>query len=168
MEEKKKQVVLIFKRKNLLYSISNYAYIVGHPMPDNTENNKHMIIDICEEGNIDRVNRILSTIHALVIEMLHPLTRTEAVEEEVNDDIWEPDEYRIELYVPDKFSRTTIHLLRNLIHEFMVYRVLYDWLSMLYPDAANTWALKANEAEEKINQIKNLRIGTLVRPQQPF
>ena len=62
MEEKKKQVVLIFKRKNLLYSISNYAYIVGHPMPDNTENNKHMIIDICEEGNIDRVNRILSTI----------------------------------------------------------------------------------------------------------
>lgn len=168
MEENTKQVVLNFKRKNLLYSIENYAYIVGHPMPDNTENNKHMIIDICEPGNIDRVNRILSTVHALVVEMLHPLTRIDAIEEEADDDIWEPDEYRIVLNVPSTFSRTTVHLLRNLIHEFMVYRVLYDWLSILYPDAANVWALKANEAEEKIIKVKNHRTGTLERPQQPF
>jgi hypothetical protein len=42
-----------------------------------------MVIDIEEDGNRDRVSRILSVVHGGVIEMLYPLTKVEAVEEEV-------------------------------------------------------------------------------------
>jgi hypothetical protein len=166
--EQKRTVTLKFKRENLDYSIKNYAYIEGHVMSEDAEHNRHMVIDIEEDGNRDRVSRILSVVHGGVIEMLYPLTKVEAVEEEVVDDIWEPEEYVVELSVPTTMSRTTIHLLSKLIHEYMVYRVLHDWLTITNGDAAAHWADKAAEASAEINRIKNERTGILTRPLQPW
>ncbi len=65
-------------------------------------------------------------------------------------------------------SRTTPHLLNKLIHEFMVARVIYDWLSITHPEAARNWLDKALEAEQEINSIKHSRTGALRRPSHPF
>ena len=164
-------VVLKFKRENLDYSIKNYAYIESHVMKDEAECSKHMVSDICEEGNRDRVTRLLGVIHAGVVEMLYPFTKRDAVEEIINDDIWEPKEYIVEIHVPITFSRTTCHLLSRLIHEYMVYKVLHDWLSITNsgdPGAAKHWLEKADEAAAEINGIKNTRTGTLERPLRPW
>lgn len=170
MQEEKRAITLKFRRKNLDYSISNNAYVNSHVMKDEAECTKHMICDICEEGNRDRVTRILAVVHAGVIEMLYPFTKLEAIEEEINDDIWEPEEYVVEIHVPKTFSRTTAHLLSKLIHEYMVYRVLYDWLTMTGgdPEAAKHWLEKAMEAAGEIDSIKNMRTGVLTRPMQPW
>lgn len=170
-QEEKRAVVLKFRRENLDYSIKNYAYIESHVMKDETECSKHMVCDIGEEGNRDRVTRLLGVIHAGVIEMLYPFTKREAVEETINDDIWEPEEYIIAIHVPATFSRTTCHLLSRLIHEYMVYRVLHDWLTITNsgdPIAAKHWLDKADEAAAEIDSIKNMRTGTLERPLRPF
>lgn len=170
-EEKKRTVVLRFRRENLDYSIKNYAYIESHVMDEGNECVRHMVCDIGEEGNRDRVTRLLGVIHAAVIEMLYPYTKREAVEEVIVDDMWEPEEYVVEIHVPKTFSQTTCHLLSRWIHEYMVYRVLYDWLTIT--DSANTaparhWLEKAQEAESEIESIRNLRTGTLVRPLRPW
>lgn len=169
-QQEKRTVVLKFRRENLDYSIKNYAYIESHVMKDEEECTKHMICDISEDGNRDRVTRLLGVIHAAVIEMLYPFTKLEAIEEVINDDIWEPEEYIVEIHVPTTFSRTTCHLLSRLIHEYMVYRVLYDWLTMTGadPGVASSWLEKAMEAAGEIESIKNLRTGTLERPLRPW
>lgn len=164
-----KTVTLTFNREQLLYDIKNYAYIEGHVWGEENQHAQHTLVEIGEEGNVDRVNRILGIVHAAVVEMLYPYTRQEAEdEEEINNDMWIPDDYKITLTIPATMSRTTLHLLHKLIHEFMVARVIYDWLSITHPEAAGNWMNKALETEEEINSIKNSTGGVLRRPSHPF
>lgn len=159
----------MFDREQLLYDIRNYAYIEGHVWGEENQHAQHVLVEVGEEGNVDRVNRILGVVHAAAIEMLYPFTKQEAIEDEViNDRMWVPKEYRIEMTVPATMSRTTSHLLSRLIHEFMVARVIYDWLSITHPEASRNWLEKALEAEEEINSIKHTRTGVLRRPSHPF
>ena len=101
--------------------------------------------------------------------MLYPYTKQEPVDDEVICDcMWTPDKYQIIMQVPVSMSRTTLHFLNKLIHEFMVARVIYDWLSITHPEAARNWLDKALEAEQEINSVKNSRTGVLRRPSHPF
>lgn len=165
-------VTLTFHREQLLYDIKNYAYIEGHVWGEDSpeiRHAQHTLIEIGEEGNVDRVNRILGVVHAAVVEMLYPYTKHEVEEGEVICDcMWVPDKYVIRLDVPATMSQTTLHLLSKLIHEYMVARVIYDWLSITHAEAARNWLEKAAEAEQKINSVKNGRRGVLRRPSHPF
>lgn len=164
-----KQVQLVFKREELLYDIKNYAYIEGHVWGEENQHAQHTLIEIGEEGNVDRVNRILGVVHAAAVEMLYPYTKQEPEDdEEIDDRMWIPTNYKIVMLVPATMSRTTLHLLHKLIHEFMVCRVIYDWLSITHPEAARNWLEKALEAEEEINSIKHSRRGASRRPSHPF
>lgn len=164
-----KKVTLVFHREQLLYDIKNYAYIEGHVWGEENQHAQHTLVDIGEEGNVDRVNRILGVVHAEVVEMLYPYTKQELAEdEEICDGLWMPEDYEMVLEVPATMSRTSLHLLNKLIHEYMVARVIYDWLSITHPDAARNWLEKALEAQEAINEIKNNRRGMLRRPSHPF
>ena len=168
----KKKVTLVFHREQLLYDIKNYAYIEGHVWGEDSpeiRHAQHTLVEIGEEGNVDRVNRILGTVHAAAVEMLYPYTKQEPVDDEVICDcMWAPDKYQIIMQVPVSMSRTTLHFLSKLIHEFMVARVIYDWLSITHTEAARNWLDKALEAEQEINSIKNSRTGVLRRPSHPF
>lgn len=168
VESEKRNVTLKFKRDQLLYDINNYAYVEGHVMKEEDECRKHTTIDIGQDGNIDRATRILAVVHAAVVEMLYPYTKKEVVEETIDNMFWQPEEYVIELTVPQTMSQTTLHLLCRLIHEYMVYRVLADWLSITSPEAAANWAAKAEATANEINSTKNLRRGALTRPLNPF
>lgn len=167
-----KKVTLTFKRDELLYDIKNYAYIEGHVWGEDSpeiRHAQHTLVEIGEEGNVDRVNRILGVVHAAAVEMLYPYTKQDPEEEEeIDDRMWTPTDYKIVMKVPVTMSRTTLHLLNKLIHEFMVARVIYDWLSITHPEAARNWLNKALEAQEEINSVKNSRTGVLRRPSHPF
>lgn len=153
-------VVMRFKRENLNYSIGNYAYVESHVMSDDAECSKHLAADILAEGNRDRVTRVLGIAHAGVLEMLYPYTKKSMASEDVDDNMWEPKEYRIEMMVPETFSQTTVHLLKGLIHDYMVYRVLEDWMMFVKNEtAAEQWRVRAAEAADKITEAKNSRIG---------
>ena len=68
-----KLAVLIFRRDQLLYDIKNISYIEGSVLPQDTEaHNRHMVQDVGEEGNVDRVSRILDLCHAQAKELLYP------------------------------------------------------------------------------------------------
>lgn len=164
-----RSVTLVFHREQLLYDIKNYAYIEGHVWGEENQHAQHTLVEIGEEGNVDRVNRILGVVHAAAVEMLYPYTKEEPIEDEIIcDQMWTPVDYKIKMNVPVTMSRTTLHLLNKLIHEFMVARVIYDWLSITHPEAARNWLDKALESVEEINSIKNCRTGVLTRPAHPF
>lgn len=162
-------VTLEFEREELLYDIKNYAYIEGHVWGEEHQHGQHTLVEIGEEGNVDRVNRILAVVHAAAVEMLYPYTNEDAEEAEViSDRMTVPEKYVIEMRVPLMMSRTTLKVLSGLIHEFMVARALHDWLSITHAEAAQNWLDKAMEAVEEINSIKNSRTGVLTRPSCPL
>lgn len=160
-------VRLKFLRSQLLYDIKNYAYVEAHVMGEEKQHAQHVLAEIGEEGNVDRVSRILAVVHAAVIELLYPYTKVAPIEEVIDDCLFAPDEYVIELNVPTSMSRTTMHLLSRLIHEYMVYRVLADWLSITNPDAAGNWQAKAEATEDEIAKAKNQR-GVFTRATHPW
>ena len=164
----KRVVRLKFLRNQLLYDIKNYAYVEGDVMGEEKQHAQHVLVDVGEEGNVDRVSRILAVVHTAVIEMLFPYTKAEPIEEEIDDCLHAPEEYVVELNVPITMSRTTLHHLSKLIHEFMVYCVLSDWLSITNPQAAANWSAKAEAIKEEIEEVKNLRRKAFTRATHPW
>lgn len=164
----KRTVRLKFLRKQLLYDIENDAYIEADVMGEEKQHAQHVLADIGEDGNVDRVSRVLSTAHATVTELLYPMTRQLPVEEEIDDCLHAPEEYVVELNVEPDVSRTTLHLLSKLIHDYMVCMVLADWLSTTNPDAAATWAEKAETKKKEILGARNNHKATFTRKTHPW
>lgn len=164
----KRAVRLTFLRSQLLYDIKNYAYVEADVMGEEKQHARHVLAEIGEEGNVDRVSRILAVVHTAVIEMLFPYTKAESIEEEIDNCLHAPEEYVVELNVPNTMSRTTMHHLSKLIHEFMVYCVLADWLGITNPRAAANWSAKAEAIKGEIEEVKNLRRKTFTRACSPW
>lgn len=163
------KVVLRFGRKELLYDIQNYAYIEWDVTNVESAHDKHMVADIGEKGNVDRVTRVLDLTFAQCVELLYPYAKREVKEHSSRDnELEEEEEYVLLMKVPDTFSETTVTLLEKLIHELMVCAVLADWFSITKPDAAATWAAKVEALKTDINRAKNQRSGRLLRKMHPF
>lgn len=164
-----KIVSLNFAREALLYDVRNYAYVEGDIMQDKEEHTKHQVFDIAEDGNIDRVTRVLDLAHAECVEMMYPYTKIECEAEEVRyNTLSETGEYNISLLVPDDFSQTTIDLISKLVHEYMICRVMADWLSITKPSSSDNWEAKMNISKEKIQTHLNARCRRIRRTQTPF
>ncbi len=166
-------MVLKFLWRELLYDIENGAYVVSDVMQDagvkaDNSHARHVTADVGEEGNRDRVRRILGVVHQEVKDLLYPYTKEEVVAEEISNRLEEPESYDVTMTVPAAMSRTTMQLLSKLVHEYMVARVLADWLGETNAAASATWAAKAEEAQRAITSAKNLRREPLTRKLNPF
>ncbi len=170
LEEKdgRLNAVLGFKRDQLLYDIKNYAYIEGSVMDTESNHNRHMVQDVGEEGNVDRVTRVLNLTVSKCRELLYPYTKTELYRTALDDNLREPEVYGIVLSVPKSFSQTTLYLLENLIHEYLVCKTVSDWLSITNTAKAQVWEAKAEEAESEIRANLHARISRTRRRMHPF
>lgn len=169
MRKRTKTVTLTFKREALLYDIENCAYIEGDVMPEVTAHNRHQTIDIAQDGNVDRVTRILDQAFAECVEFMYPYTKEACEKVELRDNVLsEAAEYIVNLYVDDDFSQTTVNLISKLIHEYMICRVLSEWLSITYPASQAKWEVKAEGIKDQIRTRLNARCGRVRRTQTPF
>lgn len=163
-----KTVNLVFKRSELLYDCANLGYVHGDTMRTNDDHDRHQVQDIAEDGNVDRVTRILNLTMTEIREALYPYTKKEAEDGDTRvDTLVEPERYAIEMHVPETFSKTTHSYLEQLIHELLVDRVMEDWLSITYPEKAPIWRVKGDDVLGKIRIAKNFRMGKKIRPLHP-
>ena len=171
-EDYSKQAVLAFNRSQLLYDIKNIAYVEADVMPAKEEHERHQVFDIAEDGNVDRVTRVMDLAVGKCKEILFPLTKTVVDELESRDDnLKETQVYYIYLSLPQSFSKTTLDYLSKLIHEFIVYTVLVDWLSITditNESAYQKWANKLSDVITEIGRAKSTKIRRARRTQTPF
>lgn len=160
--------VLTFKRDQLLYDIKNNAYIEGSVMETESNHNRHMVQDVGEEGNVDRVTRVLDLTVAKCKELLYPFTKHEIHRSELDNKLREPGVYGIVLQLPRDFSQTTLYLFEKLIHECLVCEVVADWMSITNTEKAEKWKTKANDAVIELRQNINARISRTRRRVHPF
>lgn len=165
-----KSVGMTFYRKALLYDVTNYAFVEGEIVGEDVEHVHHQVTDIAEEGNVDRVTRVLNLAHAEVVEMLYPYTKEEIADDgtSLNDKLTEPEEYVVTMQVPGDFSGTTLRLLQEMIHEYLVCRVLQDWLSITNPESAPVWEAKLEALRDKIRTSLMSRMKATRRKLKPF
>lgn len=169
-EPKHKEATLTFKRAELIYDASNYSFVEADIMPEGDECRRHQVFDIGQAGNVDRVTRVLNTAHAECVEMLHPYTKEEIPDEQeaLDDVLKEPETYEIKLTLPETFSLTTLRLLEELIHEYLVCRVLADWMSITNPESEANWQRKFTTLREKIRTALVSRTKMIRRKLSPF
>lgn len=161
-------VTLRLKREELLYDITNCAYVEADIMDVKEEHLRHPVYDIGEDGNVDRVTRVMDIAFDECVEMLYPYSRREMDCEEADTDQKVTEVYEVALQLPETFSQTSVDLLAKLVHERMVCRVLADWLSITDKAAAREWAEKAEAAEESIRSTVNMRRGRIRRRLSPW
>lgn len=169
-EPKHKEATLTFKRTELIYDASNYSFVEADIMPEGDECRRHQVFDIGQAGNVDRVTRVLNTAHAECVEMLYPYTKEEIPDEQeaLDDVLKEPETYEIKLTLPETFSLTTLRLLEELIHEYLVCRVLADWMSITNPESEANWQRKFTTLREKIRTALVSRTKMIRRKLSPF
>lgn len=168
-EEDGRVGVLTFSRAQLLYDIRNYSYIEGSVMAtDTAPHNRHMVQDVGEGGNVDRVTRVLDLAVAKCKEQLYPYTKHEISHPVLNDKLREPGVYGIVLKLPKDYSQTTLNLLEKLIHEYLVCESVADWMSITNPAKAETWAAKAQDAIREVRLNMNGRLARTRRRLHPF
>ena len=153
-QSKTKAVTLVFKREELLYDAENYSFVEGDIMQAEDEHARHQVFDIGQDGNVDRVTRILNLVHSECVEMLFPYTKEEISDkqEPLDNVMTVPEEYLITLVLPVEFSLSTVKLLKHLIHEYMVCKVLADWMSITNPGSQANWEDKARSEERRVGK----------------
>lgn len=169
-EAQTRSVTLTFKRAELLYDAENYSFVEGDIMATDDVHAPHQVYDIAQTGNVDRVTRVLNLAHAECVEMLYPYTKEEIPEgqEAMDDVLTAPEEYDIVLNLPENFSMTTVQLLRHLIHEYLVCKVLADWMSITKPESMENWQMKFETIKEKIRTSLLSRRGRAKLKLKPF
>lgn len=169
-EEKKIAAKLTFWRAELLYDAGNYSYVEGDIIQEGDECRRHQVFDIAQEGNVDRVTRVLNAAHAECVEMLYPYTKEEIPDgqEPLDDRLREPESYGIDLSLPEGFSMTTLRMLEELLHEYLVCRVVADWMSITNPGSEAKWERKFSALRDKIRSSLLGRRGRTRRKLKPF
>lgn len=162
-------VTLTFEREQLLYDVSNAAYVESDLIDEGGEHARHVTADITEAGNVDRITRIFDQVHAQAEESLYPYTRRYTSRDSIlSDMLSESAGYVIELRVPEHFSDTTARLLQTLIHEWFVASALGGWLGMTNERASMKWLARAEELRKEVERGKNSHAGVLRRKLSTF
>ncbi|MCH5226063.1 MAG: hypothetical protein J1D77_08665 [Muribaculaceae bacterium] len=139
-------------KKALLYDIANMAYLIADTGND-ASHSLHRVRDICQEGNIDRVSRVLGIAYSNLLDVLRPILISLPIDEN-RDHSKTPHDYlflfrrdhchgyRLTPEVKLKIKETT--------HEYMVCLVLADWLDVTFPEAADVWRFRFEQALESL------------------
>lgn len=167
--------VMTFGREEILYDVANIAYVAGDVSPKD-DHEKHQLIDIIQDGNVDRVTRVMTLAFSEVVEILHRFTKVEVGKTgmpgrweltsgfagiPLNNEFIEPDQYHVIMRVPATYSETTLVVLKNYIHEYVCCSILADWMSITNKEEWETWVAKREEVKEKLNGYKEA--GTKAR-----
>lgn len=171
-QDRTKTVVLTFLRSELLNDLDQYGYVEGDVMradADHLKHGRHETQDITQDGNINIVTRRLDLKVAWCREALFPYTKNPVMDNVTLDDVLtETETYVIAMTVPDDFSDTTVEYLEQLIHNLLVWWVLYYWLSITKPEGADKWLVLAKDGEEELKGALARQCNRVYRRMSPF
>ena len=160
------------KKQALLYDIANLAFVIADT--GNTGNHGlHRVTDICEDGNRDRVARMLGMAYAAVLAVLAPIAEPPALSPD-HDYTRRLHDYEIrfrkhcggggeKVLSPAKKLR-----IKTLAHEYMVCATLADWLAFTFPEAAPVWKEKARGCLEALAETVAFTVTSFRRRVSPI
>lgn len=168
-----KYVDLIFHREQLTNDIRNTAYIVARSLSEkegNIGSDTTWLTDICEDGNIERVTRMLNLAYRKLEGDLHTFTKHPSEYATILDDTYgEPEHYSMCMHVPDDFTKNSVYLIKNLIHEILTYGVVREWCDLTHHSEGMAWLDdKITSLHDELNKSINRHDGYVLRKAHPL
>lgn len=170
MDNREKHLVLLeFKREALLYDLKNLGYIITDSAAKQTPEDKHNLADIGEDGNVDRVTRMMDLAHANVMQFLAKYVEKKLDEDTYGHDVLlDVDSYFVLLNILASIPGSAIGSLRTFIHEYIIAFTMEDWVSIVSPELQPIWAAKVAALEEKIKTCLSIYYRGMRIKQHPF
>lgn len=163
------KATLKFLRDELIYDCENYTFVEGDIAHTDDAHDTHAIFDVAQDGNEDICTRMFALGHAECLEALYPFTKKPVVADMVLDDTLQTvDEYVIELDLPTDFSQTSLLLIKELVHKYLVLRVLAEWLGITKPQAATLYMEQLEQLRAKMRTAVQWRCKALRIKQSLF
>ena len=135
--------MLCIKSEELLADIRSAAWLEQELHPELDRHRRHQMADICEEGSVERVWRVLGVSEAEIRYALLAVLRPRDGFIPVNQ--LERPECLSFSFLAD-LSADTLSLLKEKIHEYLVASVMADRTAVIIPGAATVWQTRAAEA----------------------
>lgn len=165
-----KRATITMHREELLYDIKNSAYITANVIDrEQGENARHSIIDIGEDGNVDRVTRLLDQAFEECVFALLKNTYTDMEDGySVDDTFKESDTYVMDLVLPAKTSKYTVDYLSKQIHEYMVRYAIAQYIGVIVPSMRVQWEQDLERIKDNIKLLPQTGKKKAVRTLYPF
>lgn len=137
---------LCFKREGLLHDISNLAYVAADVGGEGRAPHElHQAFDICEEGNVERVDRVLHLRFSEVRVLLGPLLKP--VRGVAHEGEGSSRNCRMVLqFRPNAVSAVLTLRIKEVVREYLVAMALADWLALTLPGSEGVWKERGKEA----------------------
>lgn len=140
----------VLRRSDLLHAISNLAYVIADVSEGKeSPHTLHQTFDICEDGNLERVDSLLRLAAAEI----------SAVSRRVRMTVRKGDYHLLfgsltgGVARNGVFTEAAIRKFTELTREYMIASVLYGWLSVTLPSAAAYWSLRKAEVMTSLQSI---------------
>jgi len=166
MCRKGNKAMVELQKEELVFDIKNTAYIFADSYigSDISEKQLKNAFDIGEEGNRDKLARILDSAVEDCREMLFRFTKMEMMGGGFESDEWEEcigsptndeDAYYLAMVIPDGFARTSLHAIAVYLHDYIVNECMYEWMMLILPEAADRFWAIAEEKKKKLKEASN-------------
>lgn len=144
------------KRSDLLHDISSLAYVIADVSEGkDSPHALHQTYDICQEGNIERVDSLLTLAAAEIGYALSPAGSLSV----------KGDTYVLRLRHK---SRPIMFRITELAREYMVASVLYGWLSVTLPAAADFWLHRKEDILASLRSTAAMPLAAFSRNTPPI
>ena len=162
-------VIISFKVDELLYDIKSRAYVQGDASKGEDSHKTHLLQDIGDSANKDMLLRYMNLAVEDCKQMLYSYMREEVEEDYAVVNLpKETEVYIFELAMPHAINKSSIKLLVNQLHEYIVSRVIAEWCTIAYPEGATLWATRAEEYRRQIKSTHNRRIVPVRIRKHPY
>lgn len=154
-------------RDKIFNEVAKYTSYMGAKSQDSYDN------IFMSDDEQEFLERAFILAHSECAEMLYPHVKREIFpetdEEIIEKKVVDPAVvYYIILALPKHFSHTTITLVENLIHEYLVSRLMSEWVMITAPEKHSYWIERYIETKRKISIALTVRTQPLRRILRPF
>lgn len=167
MNNKNKNIhqLLVFKREEMMFQVVNRLHILQKQLQNDSPDMHAIIEDIDDEHYEDEATRSMNLAYQEAVDIVYSLTKVPVEHDGSLDNTFgEPCHYTMAMRLPKDFSKGTVALLKNLVHEYIVTRIIEDWLKLTFPSQVEFWHKQASEIEEKIKTASVKRVKCFERP----
>ena len=169
MNKQKIHKTLVLQQEELVQDIRNSAYIVADAVKTDNPDDRGRIRDIAELNNREKMFRWIDLAVGMVTNFLTLWSaRYDRNNTLVSDRYKELPSYHIHMEVPKGFPQNTFVYVKDLAHEFVVAKVMYEYLKHIFPDAAAVWKETMDDLEEKLRDVARKQYGVVYRPFSPI
>lgn len=138
------------RSEEVIADVRSAAWLESELHPELDRHRRHEMADICEEGNIERVWRVLGIGASQVrLSMQKILCRQKLLSPE--NALERPESW--EFYFKCPMQKSTISYTKEKIHEYFVAAVMADRCAVIIPKASGTWKERADASLAALNAL---------------